>query len=165
MSIMKLVISILVIVLFSFQTSVSQTIILDETGKYISQETIEFENMSKDLLFEKSMEWLALNYSSSQDVIQYSNLESGKIICKGSFETSLFMKSGFILHALTLEFKEGKVRQTYTSFSYYSSGSGEIAFESKSMGMKKKVLKETTGKIVSATKSFKEYLHGKNEDW
>ena len=145
--------------------AIGQELTLDETETYSNQQVIEIDDQTTDKLFDKAMEWIALNYKSAQDVIQYSDKESGKIICKGNFSTNLFMKSGWIRHTLTIEFKEGRYRQTYSNFSYYSQGSGEMAFESKKMGFKKKIFGETSENINSATINLKKYLISKDDDW
>ena len=156
------------ILLLFYQLGVAQDLLQDsETGKYISEKVIQVDSVSREYLFSRAMEWVALSYKSAQDVIQHSDKERGKIICKGNFSTNLFMKSGWIRHTLTLEFKEGRFRQTYSDFSYYSSGSGELPFESKNLGFKNKILNETSNKINSSTESLKEYLqtNKKNDDW
>lgn len=45
-----------------------------------------FESLNKETIFNRIMEWSAINFGSIRDVIKYSNLESGKIILKGSFD-------------------------------------------------------------------------------
>lgn len=143
-----------------------QQITMNESGNYESERIVEVEGRSQDFLFRKALEWVALTYNSAQDVIQYSDKESGKIICKGTYSTNLFMKSGWIGHTLTLEFKEGKYRETYSNLYYYSPGSGEMPFESKYMGSKKKILEKTTGFISASSESLKKYLTtSNNDDW
>ena len=78
------------------------------------------------------------------------------------------MKSGLLKHTLTLEFKDGRYKQSLSNFSYYSSGSGEISFENKNMGFRKKIFKETNKNIRLLTLSLKEYLGSLSkieEDW
>lgn len=117
-----------------------QTIEFDDiTGKYQAQSIIQMDTLKKDLLFTKAKEWITLNYKSANDVIQLADKESSKIIVKGNFKTFMAMKEGRLGHTLVLDFKDGRIRYTYSDFSYYSSGSGEIAFESKSLGFKKKI--------------------------
>jgi hypothetical protein len=159
---------VLTFLLFSINIVNSQEISREnEASQFKSVQVIKVENLNKNQLFDKATEWIALTYNSAQDVIQYSNKESGKIICKGAFPTNLFLKSGSINHTLTLEFKDGRYKQTYSNFSYFSTGSGKIAFESKNLGFKKKIFKETNNKIKLATLSLKEYmLNGKsNDNW
>jgi len=156
------------VLLILSQIGLSQVILDSETGKYTERKTLEFPNLTKDQLFDLALEWVALNYTSAQDVIQYSNKEKGKIICKGVFSTNLFFKSGWLTHTLTLDFKKGRVRYTFSDLSYYSSGSGNMKYESKSLwaNPRKKILKETNENFESSSTSLKKYLSSINdEDW
>ncbi len=129
----------------------------EETGKYTKQATVEIDSMAKGQIFKKAVEWIALNYKSANDAIQLKDEETGRIILKGNFSTGLFMKQGWIKHTLVLEFKDNKFRYTYSDFSYYSSGSGEMLFE-KSIMSKNKVLAETETNIDKSVFSLKEYI-------
>lgn len=145
-------------------SAVAQTIEVEKsTGKYQAQGIITLDSSGRDDLFQRSKEWIALNYSKAQDVISLSDKESGKLICKGNFKTSLFMKEGFIGHTLILEFKRGKFRYTYTDFNYDSNGSGLINFESNSLGFKKKLLKITEENVTASIQSLKKYLLQKGQ--
>lgn len=155
----------ILVLIFTINQVFSQELTLNETGLYTSQQVIKTDEQDAEILFNKCMEWIALNYRSAQDVIQYSDKENLKIICKGSFITNLFWKSGFIPHTLSLEIKKGRFRQTYSDFSYVSDGSGKIALESKNLAFKKKILKETSSQVNSATNNLKEYLNTKDSDW
>jgi hypothetical protein len=155
--------NLIIILLFSPFICYSQNLEIDEeSGKYTKQEVIDIENLSKDDLFNKTIEWITLNYNSVDDVIQLKNKELGKIIVKGNFSCSMYMKQGWINHTLVLDFKDNKFRYKYTDFSYYSSGSGEMPFE-KSMMSKKKMLKTTEEKIDNSILNLKEHLI-KNKD-
>ncbi|MBT6997699.1 MAG: DUF4468 domain-containing protein [Prolixibacteraceae bacterium] len=154
----------IIILLFSPFICFSQNLEIDkESGKYTKQEVIEIENKSKDDLFNKTIEWITLNYNSADDVIQLKDKELGKIIIKGNFSSSMYMKQGWINHTLVLDFKDNKLRYKYTDFSYYSTGSGEMPFE-KSMMSKKKMLKETEEKIDNSILSLKEHLIKDKDD-
>lgn len=138
------------------------------SGKYKSQGIEILDSLKKDVLYNKSIEWITLNYKSAKDVIQLSDKESYKIIVKGNFNTSLFMKEGWIGHTLILEFKDGKMRYIYTDFNYYSPGTGGLDFESKSLGFKKKLIQETDQNIQNAIQSLKKYIlqvPSKSTDW
>ena len=125
------------------------------------------DSVKKDQLFSKAKEWIALNYKSANDVIQLVDKETSKIILKGNFSTSLFLKQGWIGHTLVLDFKDGKFRYSYTDFNYYSPGSGSMSFES-SMMSKKKVIKTTEENIESSILSLNKYLMAQsktNNNW
>lgn len=48
------------------------------------QEIIEVANKSKQQLFEKSKQWIALSFKSAKNVIEYENIAEGKIIGNGT---------------------------------------------------------------------------------
>jgi hypothetical protein len=145
-----------------------QTLKLDSlSNKYLSTGTVFVDSIKKDILFLKAKEWIALNYKSANDVIQLADKETCKIILKGAFSTSMFMKEGWLEHTLVLDFKDGKFKYSYTDFSYYSSGSGKMNFESKSLGFKKKIFTKTEENISSSIESLKRYFQDyiKSKDW
>jgi hypothetical protein len=137
----------------------------EETGKYQSQSTEMFEGIQKNELYSKVKTWIALNYKSADDVVQLDDPNNDLIICKGNFPTSLFGKKGWIGHTLTFDFKDGKIRVTYTDFDYYSYGSGRVRFESNSMGFKKKIFAETEANISSSIQSIHKQISKKKDDW
>lgn len=154
---------------FVFCSVYAQVIIQDDaSGKYQAEGIIVLDSLKKDVIFTKAKEWITLNYKSAKDVIQLADKESSKIIIKGSFPTNVFMKSGWILHTLILDFKDGKMRYSYSDFVYDSSGSGPVEFESKSLGFKKKLIKETDSDVESSIQNLKEYIDKnskKKDDW
>ncbi|TPE43942.1 DUF4468 domain-containing protein [Pontibacter mangrovi] len=150
----------------------AQSIELDATtGKYQVQAVEELSsNLSKDELFTKAKQWIALNYKSANDVIQLADQENGKIICRGNFSTNLFMKKGWIEHTMILDFKDGKMRYTFTDFVYTSPGSGDYPFESKwAKGYRTKAHAETEANVKGSVASLKDYLAGtaaaSDNDW
>ncbi|AOC94607.1 hypothetical protein BB050_01480 [Flavobacterium anhuiense] len=157
----------IIILVYSFNSS-AQTIEKDSvSGLYQTQGILEFENLKADLIFSKAKEWITLNYRSANDVIQLADKESLKIINKGNFKSDMFMKEGSIFHTLILEFKDGKLRYTYTDFSYYSKGSGELSFESKNLAFKKSLIKSTEKDIKESIEKLKKYIQNSNkkDDW
>jgi len=165
---MKKAILIFFIIPFITLTGFSQTITQDSlTGKYQSQGIKKIDSLlSKGEIYSRTNEWIALNFKSSNDVIQLADKETGKIIGKGSFKTNMFMKEGWIEYTFLLEFKDGKIRYTYTDFFYSSVGSGRMAFEG-SMISKKKVIQTTEENIKSSLSNLKTYIKQSvgNKDW
>ncbi len=154
--------------LFSFSTF-GQAITKDSvSGKYQAQGIILVDNIKSDDIYTKTKEWIILNYKSAKDVIQLADKESSKIIVKGNFKSNMFMKEGWISHTLIFDFKDGKTRYTYSDFSYYSPGSGEIDFESKNMAFKKSIIKSTEKDIQNAIEKLKKHLlqnEIKKDEW
>jgi len=145
----------------------SQTIELnEESKKYQSQGIERVDSTSKKELYKKAKEWIAINYTSTDDVIQLGDEENGKIILKGNFPSRLFGKKGWIRHSLILDFKDNKFRYKYFDLSYYSLGSGEMPFERKMMS-KKKVISTTEQEIKNSIQSIKNYLESSSnkDDW
>jgi Domain of unknown function (DUF4468) with TBP-like fold len=153
----------------TFTPVFNQVIKLDSiSGKYQSTGIVLVDSIKKDTLFLKTKEWIALNYKSANDVIQFEDKESSKIIIKGSFPTNLFLKEGWLEHTLVLDFKDGKFKYLYTDFSYYSSGSGTMNFENNNLGFRKKIITETEENISSSISSLLKYLTDNSKkinDW
>ncbi|MQP25582.1 DUF4468 domain-containing protein [Flavobacterium sp. LMO8] len=160
-SIFGIIFSFFVIPLFG------QTIVKDSiSGKYQSEGVVVFDSIKADMIFTKAKEWIAINYKSANDVIQLADKESLKIIVKGNFKTSMFMKDVWIAHTLILDFKDNKLRYFYSNFSYYSSGSGSLEFESKSLGFKKSVIKTTEKNLIASIDDLKKYIiQNRKSDW
>lgn len=78
----------------------------------------------------------------------------------------MFLKEGWIKHTLTVEFKNNKYRYSYDNLSYYSPGSGEIAFE-QNMVSKRKLIEKTEEKINESIKSLTSFLSNspKTDNW
>lgn len=134
------------------------------TGKYMITAVIPVDSLNKENLFAKAKEWIALTYRNANDVVQLSDKDAGKIICKGGFSTNLFLKQGWLMYTLILEFKDNRFRYTYTDFAYYSNGSGAMDFESKSLGFKKKLFKETEDDVKLNTKRLIASFKDKSSD-
>jgi len=90
------------------------------TGKVSYTEIVYADSVSKKGLFDRAVEWVALNYKSANDVIQLKNEETGKIIAKGLFSEYLSLMGGLtvfdcsIYHTITIDTKEGRVRMQIT---------------------------------------------------
>ena len=106
---------ILIFILFTIN-SFSQELKLDENNKYSAQEVVQFDLIKKDLLFQRGQEWINLNYKSTKDIIQLVDKEQGKIIVRGSFSIVVGIYTYIIIHTLTLDFKDEKLRYTYSNF-------------------------------------------------
>jgi hypothetical protein len=144
----------------------AQTVEPNESGMYENITVIELEGFSKADVFSKAIEWVALNYKNADKVIKMQDANSGKIILKGNFSTDLYMKQGWINHTMIIECKDGKMRVTFNNFSYYSTGSGEMAFE-KPMMSKKKAIEEAERNVKFSLESIQRLFTTKStdEDW
>jgi len=150
----KLIILILFAPFFIF----SQELKIDEkTGMYTKQDIMVFDSISKEEIFNKTIEWISLNYNSANDVIQLRDNVNGKIILKGMYTTNFYIKEGVIKHTAVIDIKENKLRYTYTDFIYDSQGSGAMSFE-KPLTSKKKLIEKTNGYINNSMNSLKDYI-------
>jgi hypothetical protein len=156
----KLLLSLIPFYLFS------QSITIDEkTGLYSYSEILEFDNKTKSELFTKCNEWIALQYRSANDVIQFIDKDNGKIIAKGIIRIVVNGFEGNVRHTLIIDTKDNKVRATYTNFIYYAKGVPELNFEKK-FSWRNKVINETETKVLQSIKELTNYIEDNNEsDW
>jgi len=79
---------------------------------------VEVENMSKDEIFVKSMEWFSRTFKESKSVIDYQDKEAGKIIGNGAI-THFFnlIVNGQVKFSVKIEAKENRSRITLSNFS------------------------------------------------
>jgi len=137
---------------------VAQTIEVNpETKRYSTSAVVPIDSTVMDVLYTKALEWVSMNYKSAKDVTKLADKESGKIICTGSYKTSLFMKEGWIEYTMILDFKDNRYRYTFTNFSYYSKGSGTLNFEDSMIG-KKKVIGTTEEKVKESVEGLTAHL-------
>lgn len=158
------------LILFFNNLLFSQSVQIDSlTNKYQSTSIIKLDSLKKDYIYNKTLQWVSLNFKSAKDVIQFTDEEKNRIIIKANFKTDLFMKEGWIGYTLTIDFKDGKLKYLFTDFDYYSSGSGKMKFESKTLGFKKKIIQETDDNIIAFESNLKKFLLSKEdvkkEDW
>lgn len=157
-----------ILLLATFDSN-AQTLNIDtSTGKYVSTNIIQVDSIKKEDIFLKTKEWIALNYKSANDVIQFADKESSKIIVKGNFSTGIYLKEGWIGHTLVIDIKDGKIRCSYTDFVYFDNYAGKIQFEDNMISFRKKLYSTTSDNIASSLASLKKYLLSKsqlNSDW
>lgn len=165
---MKAILTTLIFLVCYYTIDAQEVVLNDSTGTYRAVGVVQIDSTDKKTLYSSAMAWVALGYKSSKDVIQLSDMESGRIIIKGAFKTNIYMKSGFIYHTLTLEFKDNRYRYTYSDLSYYSSGSGEMSFDKGGMISKGTAVKSAQSSMQKAIDSLTEYLISKkaiSDDW
>lgn len=70
----------------------------------------ELPGISKDAIYKKALTWVAINYNSSNDVVQLKDQEQGQIICQGmgSFVSMLYDR--YFNYTLIIDIKEEKIR-------------------------------------------------------
>lgn len=87
---------------------------LDSAGQVHYSLLKEFKGYSKEKLFNRTIEWLSINYGLIPAYI-YSNPEDGKII----FRNSLKLKTGYdCIYTSVITIKNDKIMTEYISISY-----------------------------------------------
>lgn len=102
---------------------------------------VEVEGASKDELFDRAMQFVALNYVNANEVVQYRDKDAGKIIIKGVVgvqhpETFVYEKVKFS-YTEVIEVKDAKARIYRYNFTYLLNGVGmrnaDKAWESRAL--------------------------------
>lgn len=147
----------------------------NENGIYEISEIIELPNSSKDVIFNKTIQFLTTKYKFSQISIQYQNLSEGKIIAKGEWLTEPSKWNGYIGHILEMDVKENKYRikiynLTFRYFNNYLKKAEDISypFETmpKFMGMRKNIFLDAETTMTKYKTELKNYiLSNSNDNW
>ena len=129
-----------------------------ETGKFQYQEVVNLDStISKNEIYSKVKEWVAINYKQAKDVIQMDDKEAGKIIVKGNFPITYYMNEAWIYHTLTIEIKDGRYRYTLTDLIFENNQwSSPLEDKKKFWGQQKKLYTQVTencDKIIASLKS------------
>jgi len=87
----------------------------DEDMTY--QKVIDLPKQSKEAIFEKSKQWIALNFKSAKAVIEYDNKAEGVIIGNGSIARPTssvnITGTGLITFTMREDIKKGRARLTF----------------------------------------------------
>lgn len=79
----------------------------------LKQEVIEFNGIKKDVLFKKSLEWVATNFGSGKQVLEYQDKETGKIIGNIVTTKTVFLAQYRFFSTMTIEVKDEKARLSF----------------------------------------------------
>ena len=131
------------------------------SGKIRYEKILTVDNVSKTVLFERANIWLAKEFVDSQEVIQYSNQETGKILGKGLVELNTIYNGyeqsmGVTRFTIEINTKDGKARIVFTDLTHaFTDGnpSPEDLRKEKSRPIMKSawsVIKEQTDKDLKA---------------
>jgi len=96
---------------------------LDQNGQVHYVIINEFKGFDKEILFDRTMEWLAINYGLLPSNV-YSNLKEGKIIYRNSL--NLFYNYGCSFTSI-ISIKDEKIRVELISLSYQTYYGGDYA--------------------------------------
>jgi hypothetical protein len=98
-----------------------------ETKKITFQETVESDTLTKDVLYERSMQWIKNYYKSDRfdmnDVVKSRVMKESYFVIKLTYDYK-YKSDNNITYMMTIESKEGKYRYTLTDFRFYNVKSG-----------------------------------------
>jgi hypothetical protein len=80
---------------------------------------------SKDTIFDMTLEWVAKNFNSSNDVIQLKNKELGKIVGVGVTRFNAIGVSFPCQYTMTIDIKNNKIRMVFDNLIGYWGENGE----------------------------------------
>lgn len=90
-------------------------------------EYIEEHATTKDSAFVKTIEWIAVNYNSANDVIQLQDKEAGKIVVKGAAPFVNVIYNEHVSYTLAMTIKDQKMKFEFTLGKTIPSQSGGYA--------------------------------------
>jgi len=148
--------------------------------KQYSDIVVVDSTITKNELYSTFMDWIAKNYVSAQNVIQYQDKEEGKIVAKGLFKVYLNglygpEEAGYIYHTISLYVKNGKYKYTIDNIYYEGNtkygGSADINNSKPAGGMMKqqwvKIREQANSELEKTILSFKDAANKikKNKEW
>ncbi|WP_419803448.1 DUF4468 domain-containing protein [Mucilaginibacter sp.] len=162
---------ILAMVFFASKSQNMQPPIDSTTHKITYQNIIHLAD-KKDVLYDKGLNWFAIAFKSSNDVIQIKDKENGKIVGKYLLQP-YEPKFGFVSATVTLLFKENKYKYIITDLNYqgstvFSPWTLEEDPKPGKVGMTKwgqqKVKENTYIQIEKLIENLKIYMNSKNQE-
>ncbi len=119
------------VIIFAFiQFSFSQTpnIPVDEDTGLITWKDVVNENGSKQILYNRCIEWINSQYKNPQEATKVRDPEDGKIVIQHRIRMVDIMGDGseqnsntVVAYVLRIEFKENRYRYTFTDFTMVAS--------------------------------------------
>lgn len=137
---MKKIILLFVFALVSIITYSQELPVDSITKKFTYEGVVAAEGLSKSDLYSRALEWFALEYKSSNDVIQLKDEATGKIIGKGFFTVKYYFRDPSIYHTIQISVKDNKFKYVITDLFYKDSQKDTFPLEqfpSTWMGKKK----------------------------
>jgi hypothetical protein len=154
----------------------AQTLPLDpETKKVVFTETVTLDSLSKDQLYERSIEWLTNYYKTS--TFDVNDKANGKTGTEGNFSISLtydfkYKSENIVTYNILINQKDGKYRYSLADFSIYSVKTGpkstqpvETAFQKFTTVNKKEFLSQFDNQVKLITDDLRTTIQsGKVKD-
>ncbi len=147
---------------------------IDSLTHKITYEGVVKVDEKKDQLYDKGLNWLAIAFKSSNDVIQIKDKENGKIVGKWVLQPAED-KIGLVSATITLLFKDGKYKYIITDL-YYQGTTGELGMHpwaleedpgiwkcNMTKGGQKRVKEGTYSQIIALVADLKQYMASNNQ--
>jgi hypothetical protein len=85
-------------------------------------DVVNVEGKTKSELYNQALEWVAVAFRSANDVIQFKDLETGKIVCKGLLQSKPVsmgvVTPGSTSFVLTISLKDDKYKYEVSDISF-----------------------------------------------
>jgi len=111
-------------------SAIAQKLEMNASGKYEITGIVSIDSLTKAQLFDITYDWLTnVKYSSAG--VKWIDISHGPMIVKQYFKPlppNVGYASMKIRFVLTIDFKDGKFKYTYTNFYYYTLSEGNKIF-------------------------------------
>ena len=162
--------SFLILLLGVLHTSCTPPLTMTEPSERVFKSVTEVE-LAKEEIFENTLKWLAENFISSKEVLEYKNKDEGKIIgnivLKVNFSEGMMDFIRPIRMTLIIEAKENRFRIICKNLTYEEMFFAGSVIPSAPLEYKENIDKIFPKINIEIVNSLKSYLSkdDKNDDW
>lgn len=86
------------------------------THEYI----VDYPGLTKDVIFNRTLKWIANNFRSSKSVIEYQDKDAGSIVGNSTMTIQVGIEATFTMN---LDIKDSKARYRFINLGFYFKGS------------------------------------------
>ena len=163
----KITVAVLLSAIFGLSVKGQELNINETTEKYRNEHAIVIDSAKKDTLFKQTYKWLFTKYPKTGENGTYIDATKNKIEAHQYYlpdPNGLWdftnLRIGYLL---TCEFKDNRIKCTFTDFYYFSTGEGKVPFESNKFQhndllVRDVMLKATYENIKNLTAELTAYL-------
>jgi hypothetical protein len=153
---MKNLFFILTVFIGSTSWSQEKTLELNSNQEYEYIEVLQFDSISKSVLYNNTLKWISSAYKNPEKAITFRDEGAGSIVIVGVLTcTTYALSGGYINYRLQIDFKDGKIRTTWDNFSYMPGNMQKQPFESNSLWKKDQMLSDTRYDVDALISSLK----------
>jgi len=96
---------------------------------------VQADSIAASELYRRAKKFVAMNYKSAKDVIQYDDPQKGELICKGSVKQSWQssysdIQDTYVTHTFSIECRDGRYKYSITdlriTYAYFSPAANSI---------------------------------------